>query len=214
MNPFETHQLKPSRVMKHSASIFTALLLLAVAVRAESPMQEVKTTTEKILVLLNDPKVQGDSKKDERRRLVRAEAEKRFAWDQSARACLGRHWLKRTPSERAEFVTVFSEFLKDNYSDKIATYYNDLDKVDYRSEKIIDDCASVKLVLTTKAKVEHPVEYRMKKTPSGDDWKVYDVVIEGVSLVKNYRDQFDAIITKSSYEELLKEIKGKQTVLP
>jgi len=137
--------------------------------------------------------------------------ETRFAWDESARACLGRHWTKRTPAEQAEFVKIFSQFLKETYSDKIATYYNDLDKIDYQSEKIIDaDYASVKLVLTTKAKVDHPVEYRMEKSSASADWKVYDVVIEGVSLVKNYRDQFDAIIAKSSYEGLLKEIKEKQ----
>ena len=200
--------------MKQTVSLIAVLLLIAIGARAESPMQEVKSTMEKVLHLLSDPKVQGESKKDERCRLVRAEMENRFAWDQSARACLGRHWLKRTAAEKAEFVKVFSEFLKDSYSDKIATYYTDLDKVTYQGEKIIDDCASVKVVLTTKAKVEHPVEYRMEKAPAGDEWKIYDVVIEGVSLVKNYRDQFDAIIAKSSYEELLKEIKSRQTTSP
>ncbi|MEI6349645.1 MAG: ABC transporter substrate-binding protein [Verrucomicrobiota bacterium] len=198
--------------MKHTIFIIAALLLFAIGARAESPMQGVKGTTEKVLLLLKDPKVQGDSKKEERRQLVRGAMEGRFAWEESARACLGRHWTKRTPAEKAEFVKLFSGFLKDNYSDKIATYYSDLDKVDYQGEKIIDDCASVKLVLTTKAKVDHPVEYRMEK--AGDDWKVYDVVIEGVSLVKNYRDQFDAIIAKSAYEGLIKEIKSKQVSTP
>ena len=113
-----------------------------------------------------------------------------------------------TPS-KAEFVQLFSEFLKDTYSEKIATYYADLDTIAYRGEKILDgDYAAVKLLLTTKAKVEHPVEYRMEKTAAG--WQVYDVVIEGVSLVKNYRDQFDAIIAKSSYEGLIKEIKARK----
>ena len=171
-----------------------------------------KATTEKVLLLLKDSKLQGDAKKTERRQLVRSEMEKRFAWEDSAKACLGKHWLKRTPAEKTEFVKLFSEFLKDTYSDKVATYYGDLDKVDYQGEKIQADYASVKLVLTTKAKVDHPLEYRMEK--AGDDWKVYDVVIEGVSMVKNYRDQFDAIIAKSSYEELIKEIKSKQPATP
>jgi len=85
-----------------------------------------------------------------------------------------------------------------------------LEKVDYQGEKIIDNYASVKLVLTTKAKIEHPIEYRMERSPAGDDWKIYDVVIEGVSLVKNYRDQFDAVIASSSYAGLIKEIQSKQ----
>ena len=195
--------------MKQSVSILAVLLLFATAVRADSPTQAVKTTTDKVLLLLKDPNVQGESKKDERREVVRTAMEKRFEWDQCARACLGRHWVKRTPAERAEFVKIFSEFLKDNYSDKIVAYYGDLKKIDYRGEKIVDACASVKMVLTTKSTGEHPLEYRMER--SADDWKVYDVVIEGVSLVKNYRDQFDEIIGKSSFQELLKKIKMKQT---
>jgi len=192
----------------------TALLLVAFAsaALAVSPLEEVKTTTEKVILLLKDPKLQGEEKKNERRQVVRTEMEKRFAWEESARACLGRHWLKRTPAEKAEFVKLFSEFLKDTYSDKVATYYGDLDKVDYQGEKIQDDYASVKLVLKTKAKLEHPLEYRMEKM--SDDWKVFDVIIEGVSMVKNYRDQFDAIIAKSSYEGLIKEIKAKQPLNP
>jgi len=196
--------------MKRYTSIFAILLLSAIAAQAESPMQEMKATTEKVLLLLKDPKVQGEAKMDERRQLVRAEMEKRFEWEQSARACLGHHWTERTPAEKAEFVKLFSEFLKNNYADQIATYYNDLDHVDYQGEKILDNYASVKIVLTTKAKVEHPIEYRMEKAPSAEDWKIYDVVIEGVSLVKNYRDQFDAVIAKSSFSGLLKEIKSKQ----
>ncbi|MCX6966588.1 MAG: ABC transporter substrate-binding protein [Verrucomicrobia bacterium] len=187
---------------------FALFLAFAGAAFAESPLAKVKTTTEKVLLLLQDSKFQGEEKKSERRSLVRAEMEKRFAWEESARACLGRHWIKRTPAEKAEFVKLFSEFLKDTYSDKVATYYGDLEKVDYQGEKIQADYASVKLVLKTKAKIDHPLEYRMEKT--GDDWKVYDVVIEGVSMVKNYRDQFDAIIAKSSYEGLIKEIRAKQ----
>ena len=195
--------------MKHL--LFSAFLTLALAAGAlaQGPQAVVKETTDAILTQLKDPKVQGDDKKNERRQLVRAAMEKRFAWEDSARACLGPQWLKRTPAEKAEFVQLFSEFLKDTYSEKIATYYADLDTIAYRGEKILDgDYAAVKLLLTTKAKVEHPVEYRMEKTAAG--WQVYDVVIEGVSLVKNYRDQFDAIIAKSSYEGLIKEIKARK----
>jgi len=202
--------------MKIVSLALAVVLLIAgtAAVRAESPLAEIKSTTESILVLLKDPKLQGDSKKSERQQLVRNQMDKRFAWEQSARGCLGRHWNQRTPAEKAEFIKIFSGFLKDTYSDKIATYYNDLDKIDYQGEKIIDDYASVKLLLTTKSKVDHPVEYRMQKNASGGDWMVYDVVIEGVSLIKNYRDQFDAIIAKSSYEGLIKEIKAKNPVAP
>ena len=198
--------------MRRIPAITLLLAAFASTALAASPLEEVKATTEKVILLLKDPKLQGEEKKNERRQVVRTEMEKRFAWEESARACLGRHWLKRTPAEKAEFVKIFSEFLKDTYSDKVATYYGDLDKVDYQGEKIQEDYASVKLVLKTKAKLEHPLEYRMEKM--SDDWKVFDVIIEGVSMVKNYRDQFDAIIAKSSYEGLIKEIKAKQPLNP
>ena len=198
--------------MKPVFAIAAAILLgILPAAQANTPLSEVKSTTERVLQLLKEPSLQGDTRKEERRKVVRAEMETRFAWEDSARACLGRHWTKRTGPEKQEFIELFSQFLKDTYSDKIATFYGDLDKIDYQGEKIVDgNYASVKVVLTTKAKVDHPVEYRMEKTAAGDDWKVYDVVIEGVSLVKNYRDQFEAIIAKSSYEGLIKEIKARQ----
>jgi len=198
--------------MKRITAISLLLVAFANAALAVSPLEEVKATTENVILLLKDPKLQGDGKKNERRQVVRAEMEKRFAWEESSRACLGKHWLKRTPAEKAEFVQLFSEFLKDTYSDKVATYYGDLDKVDYKGEKIQGDYAKVTLVLKTKAKVDHPLEYRMEKI--SDDWKVHDVIIEGVSMVNNYRDQFDAIIAKSSYEGLIKEIKAKQPLAP
>lgn len=189
------------------------LLSLAAGALAQGPQAEVKATTDSILAQLGDPKIQGDGKKAERQRMVRTAMEKRFAWEDSARLCLGPQWAKRTPAEKTEFIQLFGEFLKDTYSEKIATYYGDLDSIAYKGEKILDgEYASVKMVITTKAKVDHPVEYRLNK--KADGWKVYDVVIEGVSLVKNYRDQFDAIIAKSSYDGLIKEIKARKPASP
>lgn len=200
--------------MRHFLFTAVCLLSLAAGAFAQGPMAEVKATTDKVLASVNDPKVQGDAKKGERRQLIRNAMESRFAWDESARACLGRHWPKLNPAQKTEFTALFSDFLKETYSDKIATYYGDLDHIQYQGEKIVEgNYASVKLLLTTKAKVDHPVEYRMQKNAAGD-WKVYDVVIEGVSLVKNYRDQFDAIIAKSGYDGLISEIKAKKPVSP
>jgi len=195
--------------MKRIASIL-AFLLFAIAAHAESPMQAVKDSTEKVLLLLKDPKLQGDSKTPERRQLVRAEMDSRFEWDEISRACLGRHWAELPPDAKAEFVNVFSEFLKERFSDKIVTQCNDLEKVDYKEAQIIDNsAATVRLVLTTRTKVEYSIEYSMKKASSGDRWIVDDVVIEGGSLLKLYKDQLDEIIAKFTYEGLLKRIKSK-----
>jgi phospholipid transport system substrate-binding protein len=82
-----------------------------------------------------------------------------------------------------------------------------MDKVEYLGEKIIDEYASVKAQISTKDQIVHPVEYRLQK--SGKDWRIYDVLLEGVSLVKNYRDQFDEILVKSSYEKLVADLRAK-----
>src|SRR6185436_6636635 len=118
------------------------------------------------------------------------------------------HWQKRTPAEQKEFMDLFKQFLERTYLDKIEPYYNELDKITYQGEKIIDNYASVKSVITTKRQIDHPVEYRLEKG-SNNNWRVYDVLIEGVSLVKNYRVQFDEIISKSSFEGLIKDLRTK-----
>src|SRR4029434_10104366 len=91
--------------------------------------------------------------------------------------------------------------------DKFETRHGELEKIDYLAEKVIDDCASVKAQVTTKDQVVHPVEFRLQQ--SGKDWRIYDVLLEGVSLVKNYRDQFGEILAKSSYEKLVADIRTK-----
>jgi phospholipid transport system substrate-binding protein len=189
-----------------------ALLTLAVAggglcARAEQPTAQVRATTDKVLALLNAPDLKAEARKSERRRLIRKELDRRFDWPTLARSSLGRHWARRTRAEQTEFVGLFSRFLEETYLDKFEAYYGDLDRIDYLGERIIDDYASVRVQITTKNQVAHPAEYRLQK--SGGDWRIYDVLIEGVSLVKNYRDQFDEILAKSSFEKLLAELRAK-----
>ena len=200
--------------MKRAASIFTILLLSVITARTEIPMQEVKDSIEGVLRILEGTKTQSVFKPDERHQLVLAEMDKRFEWDEIARACLGRHWAERTPAEKAEFIKLFSKFLLERYSGKIMTHYHDLEKIDYQGEQMIDNYwVSVKVVLTSKMKDDYSIEYLLEKAPSGDEWKIYDVVINGVSLVKIYRDQLDAIITESSYDGLFKRIQSKLSAL-
>ena len=133
----------------------------------------------------------------------------RFDWAAVARGCLGRHWSKRSATEQGEFVTVFSQFLINTYTEKFEASSDEVEKVEYPSERIIDNYASVKVLVTTKEEVTHPMEFRMQEIRRTGDWRIYDVLIEGVSLVKNYREQFEDIIAKSSYEKLLQDLKAK-----
>lgn len=190
-------------------STLVGLLVFCASVRAENPSAEVKTTADKIIALLNDSALKGNAKKTERRQLMRQQLDQLFDWTGIARSSLGRHWAKRTPEEQKQFVALFSEFLQRTYLDKFEAYYTELDRIDYQGEKIIGEYASVKSTVTTKQKMEHPVEYRLQKTPSGNGWLAYDVLIEGVSLVRNYRAQFDEIVAKSSYEKLVEDLRKK-----
>ncbi len=185
------------------------LATMANPVLAAQPMDGIKGTTDRILAILRSEALTGDDHRGERHRLVRAELDARFDWRAVARGCLGRHWLKRSPAEQQEFVTIFGQFLELTYIDKFETYCSDLEQIDYLGQRVIENFAAVKIVLTTKEEIKHPLEYRLEKVGQSDDWRIYDVLIEGVSLVKNYRDQFDEIIPKSSYEKLLETIKLK-----
>ena len=176
-------------------------------VRADEATAQVRATSDKIVSLLSDPALNTDARKSERRQFIRNELDQRVDWATVARSSLGRHWAKRTRAEQTEFVSLFSRLLEDTCIEKFETHHGELDKIDYLGEKIIDDYASVKVQVTTKDQVVHPVEYRLQK--SGKDWRIYDVLLEGVSLVKNYRDQFDEILAKSPYEKLLADLHAK-----
>src|SRR5260221_6122499 len=187
------------------------LALLAMAgslcANAGEPTAQIRASTDNILALLSDPALKTDARSSERRQVIRNELEQRVDWATVARSSLGRHWAKRTRAEQAEFVTLFSRFLVETSIDKFQTNYVQLKKIEYLGEKFIADYASVKAQVTTKDQIDHPVEFRLQK--SGQDWRIYDVLLEGVSLVKNYRDQFEEILTKSSFEKLVADLRAK-----
>jgi phospholipid transport system substrate-binding protein len=129
-----------------------------------------------------------------------------FDFQETAKRSLARHWQPRTPAEQAEFVRLFADLLERSYISKIELYGGE--KIAYLGDTIDGDQAIVRTRIVTKSGTEVPVDYRMLKR--GDRWLVYDVIIEGVSLVANYRTQFNKIIQTSSYAELVKKMKVKQ----
>jgi len=122
-----------------------------------------------------------------------------------AKRSLAQNWNKRTPEEQKEFVSLYSDLLENAYIRKIEKYEDE--KVVYGEEKTEGTYASVKTNIVTTKEVSIPIEYRLVREDS--QWKVYDVVIEGVSLVNNYRNQFNSILRSGSYEDLVKRLKGK-----
>lgn len=174
------------------------------------PTDQIKQTIDNVIKILNNKELKRPEKKQERKAEIRAAVEKRFDFAEMAKRSLGIHWSKRTQGEQKEFVTLFSDLLEDTYIRKIERYENE--KVAYVGEKQEGSYATVKTKITGTTGVETPVDYKIFK--KGDKWEVYDIIIEGVSLVNNYRTQFSQIISSSSYENLVSRIKKKALKSP
>ena len=184
---------------------FLLLLNIALVARAGDPENKIRQTTDKILSIVADPALKGPSNGEERKKLIRKAVDEQFDWAEMARRSLGRHWAERNEMEKKEFIPLFAELVERTYLKKVEGYSGE--KVRYEGEAIEGDNATVKVKIVTQKNKDIPVEYRLKKDEKG--WLVYDVLIEGVSLVNNYRTQFNSIITQSSYENLMKVLKAK-----
>jgi phospholipid transport system substrate-binding protein len=187
------------------AAVLT-LLLVAAPARAGQPTDQLRAEIDRVLKVLEDPELKKDGKAKERRAEIRRIASDTFDFDETTKRSLARHWASRTTTEREEFVQLFADLLERSYISKIELYGGE--KIAYVGEAIDGDQVTVKTKITTKQGTEIPVDYRMLKR--GDKWLVYDVLIEGVSLVANYRAQFNKIIVTSSYQDLVRKMRDKQ----
>jgi len=188
-------------------STFSLSLVAALAVPAlgASPMDEIKQTTDKILSIVTNSAFKAPSKSEEREKRIRQAVDERFDWKEMARRSLAIDWAKRTAEERKEFVRLFADLVERTYMKKVEDYSGE--KVLYEGESKEGDYATVRIKIVTKRGEDIPVEYRLKK--EREDWFIYDVSIEGVSLVNNYRIQFHSIISQSNYENLVKRLREK-----
>jgi phospholipid transport system substrate-binding protein len=178
-----------------------ALLLAAVPAWAGAPTDSVKEYTDAVMKALEDPTL----KAADRRAAVRKLAVEAFDVQETARRALGPHWQQRTPAEREEFVQLFADLLERTYINKIDFYGGE--KLKFTEEKIDGDIATVRGTVTTKQGTDVPVQARMHK--KSDRWLIYDVAIENISLISNYRAQFDRIIRTSSYNDLVKRLRNR-----
>jgi phospholipid transport system substrate-binding protein len=173
---------------------------------AGAPSDQLKTQIDRVLKTLDDPELKKEGKAADRRAAVRKIANDIFDFGETARRSLGRHWQPRTPAEREEFVQLFADLLERSYISRVELYGGE--KIQYLGDTIEGEQAKVQTKLLTKGGSDIPIEYRMHK--KGDRWLVYDVIIEAVSLIANYRTQFNKIIQTASYQELVKKMKAKQ----
>ena len=174
------------------------------------PTDTVREYTDAVVRVLEDPALKVDDRRAERRAAVRKIAIDIFDVQETARRALGPHWQQRSPQERDEFVQLFAELLERTYINKIDLFGGE--KLKFTEEKLDGDHAVVRAKVVTKQGTEVPVEARMINR-SGTRWQIYDIVIENVSLIGNYRSQFDRIIRSSSYGELAKRLRTQGAFL-
>jgi phospholipid transport system substrate-binding protein len=188
------------------AIVMLALLLAAAPASAATPTETLKAYGEVVLKILEDPALKSPERKQDRRTAVRKVAEEVFDIGETAKRALGPHWQQRTPAEREEFTQLFADLLESTYIARIDEYGGE--RIRYTGEKIDGDTAIVQTRVLTKKGSEAPIDARMIRR--GDKWYIYDVMIEGVSLVNNYRTQFDRIIRSASYAELVKRLRDRK----
>jgi phospholipid transport system substrate-binding protein len=176
---------------------------------AAEPTVQLRAQIQRVLKLLDDPAMKQPARAKERRIAMRGIANDIFDFTETAKRALGRHWVGRTAAEREQFVQLFADLLERSYISKVEVYAGEA--IEYTGEILDGDQATVSSRIVTRQGLHMPIQYRMQR--KGDRWLVYDVVIEGVSLVANYRSQFNKIIQTSSFAELVKKLKSRQEEL-
>ena len=182
------------------------LMWVCLALGVEAPTVVVKNTIDEVIQLVTDEKLKVPEQASHRRELLEETIGKKFDFEEMAKRSLAAHWKGRNASEHQEFVTLFRKLLSNTYAGKIENYSGET--VHYLKERLKDGYAEVQTNMNS-AKIDISLDYRL--ILKGSTWRVYDVVVNGVSLVKNYRSQFARIIRRSSYEELVTTLREKSS---
>jgi len=180
-------------------------LFVALPLNAGAPSDQTRATIEKVLAILKDSNV-----KAERLDRLRKAINPSFDYAEMAKRALGSHWQRRSPAEQQEFVKLFTDLVETFYVGTIESYNGE--KVVLANEKQDKDFAEVNTKIVTNKGEEYAIDYKLHQ--SSGSWKIYDAVIENVSLINNYRSQFNRVIGKSSYEELLSKMRAKEFDTP
>ena len=164
----------------------------------------VRSSINEVIRLLENQELKEPERAEERRRLLEKTIGARFNYEEMAKRTLGAHWAKLNDAERREFVDLFTSLLTSTYADKITGYSGE--QVQYLNERLEGDYAEVRTKVVS-GKAEVPLDYRLLN--QSGDWRVYDVIVDGVSLVNNYRGQFTKILRTSSFADLLEQLRKK-----
>jgi phospholipid transport system substrate-binding protein len=163
-----------------------------------------KSTIDEVLRILQDKELKQPTKMNERRQLLEKVVGERFDYPEMSRRALGAPWAGLSDREKEEFVSLFQTLLVNSYADKVEAYSGE--GVQYINERTEKDYAEVRTKVLT-GKTEIPLDYRLLNKASV--WRVYDVVVDGISLVNNYRGQFTKILRSGTYVDLVDQLRKK-----
>ena len=168
-------------------------------------MDEIRGVVTKAIHVLQEAEMKSDYQSKKIVGQVEKIIDPVFDFREMAKRSLGIHWRDLTPEEQQEFVPLFKDFLAKVYFARIGSYNGE--KVRFTGETVGTNYAEVDTQVIGKNGDQFPIVYRVKRID--DNWKVYDVIVDNISIDNNYRSQFDRVISRSSYQELVKRIKQK-----
>ncbi|MBM4122839.1 MAG: ABC transporter substrate-binding protein [Nitrospira sp.] len=195
------------RVTKCIGLLAAVVLVVStpLAVAGGSATEAMKSTIDRVLEILADKELKKPDRLEERRRMLEKVVAERFSYEEMATRSLAAQWKALNENERKEFVELFQSLLTRTYADKVESYSGQ--PVQYVNERLREEGYAEVRTKVVSGKAEIPLDYRL--TRLAGDWRVYDVVIDGVSLVSNYRGQFSKIIKSSSYADLVEKLRKK-----
>jgi phospholipid transport system substrate-binding protein len=193
-------------MVKRFLLVLTASVFLA-SVAYAGPTEDIKKTVDEVVRIVGDKELKKHDVK--RRQMLKKAISVIFDYSEMAKRSLGKHWNSRNAAEKKQFAELFATLLENSYAGKIESYNNE--KIIYLKESVDGEYAEIKSKVVTAARDEFTLDYRVFKHEG--KWMVYDVVIEGVSLVSNYRSQFNKIITANGYNALVKKLQSKNEEL-
>lgn len=186
--------------------VLVVLAMITPSWGAASPVEEVRKTVDEVVRIVADKELKKQQNEQKRRKALKSAIGQIFDHAEMAKRSMGQNWKELTPVQQKEFTELFASLLENSYVGKIESYNNE--KIVYLKDILDGDYAEVKSRVITAKRDEFSLDYRLMR--EGEHWKVYDVVIEGVSLVSNYRSQFNKIIKAQGYPELVKKLKVKK----
>jgi phospholipid transport system substrate-binding protein len=187
--------------------LLICVVLFPTLSRAAGPTEQVRATVDKVLVIVRNPNLRSSAQKKDLQARLTEIINPRFDFAEMAKRALGPHWGRRTTEEQREFVKLFAALLGRSYADRIESYTSQ--KVLYTREVEDKNYAEVDTTIVSDKQEKVSINYKLHSVDK--EWRVYDLVIEDISVVNNYRSQFNRVIARSSFEELVRMLKEKQS---